>query len=451
MKNTKGFAILPVFLVVLGFVAVSTIVFKANQVFELSKNKNNQVALPQESKNQITIEQIKSGSVAYCDSDNKMVPLSQGGFSDPAVHMSIVLTKGKIVSSLGRDYIYGDLNGDGLSDLVAVFDCLGSNNQRSLYFETFLNVEGKPQYIATQALGDGTSVNSLSISDSTIVLGLVISATKNQKEVYDLRKYKLVGTRLILQEVPKPAFTATSSKVLLPKVIPPRGELVIQTPESMKTAKDFFNAQYLQSQIDLAEKKKHASSSTSLYQEEWNEEAWSMEQQNYITGQNHSSYIPFGQTTVPVIPPNGCTVRGIVFESRYDSLIGEDTTAPFEIIVQSRPTDTYQLTYFCKENFLVDSDYKVTIANPIASTIMLPQDALSVRCNMEDTIKVAGIVNGKIVDLTTFADVFVNDSSIADLSIIGSDIYYYGRKKGVTTGTIVVGGKTTTFSITVSC
>lgn len=251
------------------------------------------------------------------------------------------------------------------------------------------------------------------------------------------------STQKILTK-PKPATTQSNGFNLSVTA----DQFVEQTPELTKIAADFFNAQFKEEEAAREAKIKNITpSNPSVYSQ------WNPERQTKIGTVNYSTSIPFGQLDVPVSAPAGCTSKGLLYNSQTIAWEDEDGVAPFEIHL--RPglsgTNVYSFVILCEGDTYVMGVYTIKIPAPVASTIMLERSAITDICFTRENVKVTGEVNGKVVDLTPSAIAISADPAIAELHTGDGDIYIETHKKGLTTGTIKVGGKVTTFPIAVVC
>jgi hypothetical protein len=73
------------------------------------------------------------------------------------------------LNTVSSSYAYGDLNGDGASDLVAIADASTGGTGMFTYLLSFTNKNGQPQYAASQFLGDRITVNNVTIQNGGII------------------------------------------------------------------------------------------------------------------------------------------------------------------------------------------------------------------------------------------------------------------------------------------
>jgi heat shock protein HslJ len=72
-----------------------------------------------------------------------------------------------------EQYAFGDLNGDGADDAVAILASSGGGSGTFISLEALLNEGGVAQHVATAQLGDRAQVQSVDIVDATVVVAMV--------------------------------------------------------------------------------------------------------------------------------------------------------------------------------------------------------------------------------------------------------------------------------------
>lgn len=77
------------------------------------------------------------------------------------------------MKTASTSYAYGDLNGDGASDMVATIDANTGGTGTFTYLLAFINVKGQPQYVDSQLLGDRIKVNGVSIQNGIIAIDII--------------------------------------------------------------------------------------------------------------------------------------------------------------------------------------------------------------------------------------------------------------------------------------
>jgi len=116
-------------------------------------------------------------------------PFVEGGASRPTV-------------TLIEPYAFGDLNGDGVDDAVALLVESSGGSGSFVYLAAVLNQEGKPENADTLLLGDRAQVQSLTIADGQIYVTMVTHGpddpmccpTQEVEQTYELQENKLVQT-----------------------------------------------------------------------------------------------------------------------------------------------------------------------------------------------------------------------------------------------------------------
>lgn len=150
-------------------------------------------------------EYVESGEVTLTDGVYHVEPAA--GEVGPRVHVELV----------EEWNTYGDLNGDGVDDAAVI---LSSNTGGSgVFFDVaaVLNQGGEPQHVASAFLGDRVVINSLAITDGTIVVDMIQQAADDPlccPSQRTVRTYALDDSGLVLlsEEFPEGAASKSAAE-----------------------------------------------------------------------------------------------------------------------------------------------------------------------------------------------------------------------------------------------
>jgi hypothetical protein len=98
------------------------------------------------------------------------------------------------------DYAFGDINGDGLGDAVAVIALNTGGSGDFTYLTALINHQGKATCVAWETLGDRSRCNKLKIVNEKIICDMMMHAPSDPACNPTLRrvlKYNLVKNKLI--------------------------------------------------------------------------------------------------------------------------------------------------------------------------------------------------------------------------------------------------------------
>ncbi len=104
------------------------------------------------------------------------------------------------LDSATSTYAYGDLNGDGLADIAAVFDVTTGGTGYFRYLTVFTNDDGMPRYATSTELGDRVKINKISINGGIISADIVTQGPTDPMccaSLPETLKYKLSGNMLV--------------------------------------------------------------------------------------------------------------------------------------------------------------------------------------------------------------------------------------------------------------
>jgi hypothetical protein len=122
--------------------------------------------------------------------------LKDGVFEEPAAPGSATKTR----IWLGKEMSLGDVNGDGIEDVVVPLLVDPGGSGTFTYLALVLNDKGTPRPLATILLGDRILLKSLAIQDGTIVVTMLTRKPDEPMSaaptVEVVRKFKLQGDKL---------------------------------------------------------------------------------------------------------------------------------------------------------------------------------------------------------------------------------------------------------------
>ncbi len=144
----------------------------------------------------LTIETLKNAEYQVEEASGGRAQLANGTFRQAVAPGSA----SELVVTLTDKITFGDLNGDGAPDAVAVFVSNAGGSGNFYYLAAVLNDKGKPNNVAVTLLGDRVQINSLTINDGMTNIDMVTQGPNDpmccpsQKVT---KKFKLQGTQLI--------------------------------------------------------------------------------------------------------------------------------------------------------------------------------------------------------------------------------------------------------------
>jgi heat shock protein HslJ len=129
-----------------------------------------------------------------------------------------------VVMVVPDQYAFGDLNGDGVDDAVAILASSGGGSGTFISLEALLNEGGVAQHLATAQLGDRTQVQSVAIVDASIVIEMVTHAPNDPMccpslsvaDTYELQGENLVQVSRVEPEPTTPETPPTDAGLLGP-------------------------------------------------------------------------------------------------------------------------------------------------------------------------------------------------------------------------------------------
>lgn len=123
-------------------------------------------------------------------------PLKQGAYEE-----AIPDSSGKTTVKLGTQTAFGDLNGNGTEDAVAILQTSSGGSGDSTYVAAVLNEAGAAKPVASVYLGDRIVVKSLAIADGKITAAWLdrkpSEPMSSAPSVETSKKFVLQGDKLI--------------------------------------------------------------------------------------------------------------------------------------------------------------------------------------------------------------------------------------------------------------
>lgn len=196
---------------------------------------------------------VVAGLVYYVSSKKTMAPTSENSNSAPITIDEIMnaklpditqdapqagsftLVEGKFTGDVsGSSYdvalktasstfAYGDLNGEGASDMVATIDVNTGGTGVFTYLLFFLNKNGKPLYTDSKLLGDRIKVTKVSIANNFITANIITQGpgepmccgTMPKRVSYDLVSYTPTNSKLVEVDQTPMLFSISPSSAAL--------------------------------------------------------------------------------------------------------------------------------------------------------------------------------------------------------------------------------------------
>lgn len=206
-KSSHGFSA-PLVIIVLAIAAVfAGYYFFYPKAPEAHKASNPNVASHESS--EIQFSQILNAYVPDFLDDGNFVTLTNGRYegtfaegkdaSGPNTSFSLDLSTGT------STYAYGDMNGDGISDIAAI---IGEYAGGTGYFgnlAVFINHNGAPEYKVSETLGDRIKINKVSIANGIVSVDMITQGPGEGMCCGTLQKtvsYKLSGDTLVSLDTP---------------------------------------------------------------------------------------------------------------------------------------------------------------------------------------------------------------------------------------------------------
>jgi hypothetical protein len=145
----------------------------------------------------LTLEQLKNATYAVEEAPNHLAPLVNGKFSASIVPGSATKVS---VTLLDSTAAFGDLHGNGSQDAAVVLAVNAGGTGTFNYLEAVVNVLGTPTNVASQFLGDRVKINSVSITNGTIVVDMVTAGPGDAlccPTLHVVQTYQLQGAQLV--------------------------------------------------------------------------------------------------------------------------------------------------------------------------------------------------------------------------------------------------------------
>lgn len=183
-------------IVLLVFVAVTV-------VYYLGLNRNSPTSLEKS----IDISELMNAAVPDFDArDPRATPAilsngkniskicckADGSLSDDVVSITL--------NTATSTFAYGDVNGDGISDMAVTFVTSSGGTGHFTVLAVFENKNGTPKFIASEPLGDRIVINKISVEKGTILVDLITQGPDDGlccPTFHKINQYTLSGSSLL--------------------------------------------------------------------------------------------------------------------------------------------------------------------------------------------------------------------------------------------------------------